>query len=239
MLEKIEKLQTLIVGAIVVLAILIGAKIISSSMSQNVITVTGSASQVVKSDSGRVELKINIQNSSKQVALSNLKKQAEVVKKYLQDKKITDIEIKPSYSYAVYKKDSRGYDTQAIDYHVINQSIIAKSNNVELIKEISTDVTNLIDKGIDVNAYDPTYNYSKLADLKVELLEKASKDAKERANSMLKPTRNSAGKIKNVRMGVYQITPVDSTDVSDNGINDTSTIDKKVTAVANVSFRIK
>ena len=56
---------------------------------------------------------------------------------------------------------------------------------------------------------------------------------------MLKPTHNSVGKIQAVRMGVYQITPVDSTNVSDMGINDTSTIDKKVTAVANVTFRIK
>jgi len=157
----------------------------------------------------------------------------------LEDKKITDIEIKPSYSYPVNKRDSRGYETQTVDYYVISQSVIAKSDNVELIKEISTDVTNLINKGIDVSANDPAYNYSKLADLKVELLEKASLDAKNRANSMLKPTRNKAGKIKSVRMGVYQITPVDSTDVSDSGINDTSTIDKKVTAVTNVSFRIK
>ena len=56
---------------------------------------------------------------------------------------------------------------------------------------------------------------------------------------MLKATQNSVGKIQSVRMGVYQITPVNSTDVSDMGINDTSSIDKKVTAVANVSFKIK
>ena len=41
------------------------------------------------------------------------------------------------------------------------------------------------------------------------------------------------------KMGVFQITPVDSTDVSDMGINDTSTIEKKITAVANVVFQIK
>jgi hypothetical protein len=35
---------------------------------------------------------------------------------------------------------------------------------------------------------------------------------------------------------VFQITPADSTDVSDWGINDTSTVAKKVTAVVNVSF---
>lgn len=64
-------------------------------------------------------------------------------------------------------------------------------------------------------------------------------DAKARAESMLKATHNRVGKISSVRMGVYQITPIDSTDVSDMGINDSSTIDKKVTAVANVSFKIK
>ena len=56
---------------------------------------------------------------------------------------------------------------------------------------------------------------------------------------MLKPSHNRVGKISAVRMGVYQITPVDSTNVSDSGINDTSTIDKKVTAVANVVFKVK
>lgn len=56
---------------------------------------------------------------------------------------------------------------------------------------------------------------------------------------MLKATHNRPGKIQSVNMGVFQITPVDSTNVSDMGINDTSSIDKKVTAVANVVFRIK
>ena len=73
----------------------------------------------------------------------------------------------------------------------------------------------------------------------VDLLKDATKDAKDRATGMLKATHNRPGKIQSVKMGVFQITPVDSTNVSDMGINDTSSIDKKVTAVANVVFRIK
>ncbi len=75
--------------------------------------------------------------------------------------------------------------------------------------------------------------------MKVELLKDATTDAKDRAVAMLKATHNRPGKIEALQMGVFQITPVDSTNVSDMGINDTSTIDKKVTAVANVVFRIK
>ena len=69
--------------------------------------------------------------------------------------------------------------------------------------------------------------------------ESATNDAKERASAMLKATHNKVGKIQSVKMGVFQITEPDSTNVSDMGINDTSTIDKKVTAVANVVFKIK
>ena len=121
----------------------------------------------------------------------------------------------------------------------MSQNILIKTDNVELIKEISTDISGLINEGVDINVYEPSYNYSKLPELKVQLLEKASVDAKNRANSMLKPTHNLAGNIQSVRMGVYQITPVESTSVSDEGINDTSSIDKKVTAVANLTFKIK
>jgi hypothetical protein len=40
-------------------------------------------------------------------------------------------------------------------------------------------------------------------------------------------------------MGVLQITPADSNEVSDMGLNDTSSLDKDITAVVNLSFEIK
>ena len=147
--------------------------------------------------------------------------------------------MKTSNVYPSYKNDVRGYSTSEVDHYNFSQTISIAADDVELIKEISTDITSLINKGVAINVYTPSYDYSKLPELKVSLLEKASNDARKRAESMLKPSHNRVGKISAVRMGVYQITPVDSTNVSDSGINDTSTIDKKVTAVANVTFRIK
>ncbi|MFA5160529.1 MAG: SIMPL domain-containing protein, partial [Candidatus Omnitrophota bacterium] len=41
------------------------------------------------------------------------------------------------------------------------------------------------------------------------------------------------------KMGVFQITPVNSTEISDWGMNDTTSLDKKVTAVVNASFSIE
>lgn len=240
MLERIEKLQVLTVGLIVVLAILIGTKILVTAFSGNTISVTGSSFEIVKSDSGSLSFNINVKQTTKNEAYQALQTQIKTVENYLTNKKIIKIEQKTINGYYNYKRDEKtGAYTNIPETYNLSQPMTISSDNVDLIKEISNDITGLISQGIDINVYNVSYNYSKLPELKVALLEKASMDAKARAESMLKATHNRVGKISSVRMGVYQITPIDSTDVSDMGINDSSTIDKKVTAVANISFKIK
>ncbi len=240
MLEKIEKFQVLTVGIIASLALVCCAKVVSTSLSNNVISVTGSAYEIVKSDSGSLNFTIQVKRANKQEAYNAVQSQIKTVQEYLKSKGIKDIELKASNGYNTYKNDPKtGYSTNIIDGYNLSQPIFIKSDNVELIKDIAVDIQSLISKNIDISVDTPSYGYSKLPQLKVSLLEKASQDAKNRAASMLKATHNGVGKIQSVRMGVYQITPVDSNDVSDMGINDSSSIDKKVTAVANISFRIR
>ena len=239
MLERIEKLQVISLGILIGLALVVSTKMVSSTISKNEISVTGSAFEIVKSDKGTLNFDIEVKKPTRQEAYKTAQEQLKVVEEYLKDKKITKIDVKTPNVYPTYKNDSRGYSTSEVDHYNYSQPISITADNVELIKDISNDITGLINKGIAICVYTPSYDYSKLPDLKISLLEKASNDARQRAESMLKPSHNHVGKISAVRMGVYQITPVDSTNVSDMGINDTSTIDKKVTAVANVTFRIK
>ena len=139
----------------------------------------------------------------------------------------------------MYKTNYNGNSTEEIIGFNANQKYTVKSDDVEKIKKLSTDINNLTEQGIEISGYEPSYFYSKLSDLKIEMLEKASQDAKNRAKAMLKATHNNVGKIQSLQMGVFQITPEDSNDVSDMGISDSSSIKKKVTSVANVTFRIK
>ena len=59
-----------------------------------------------------------------------------------------------------------------------------------------------------------------------------------RAKNMVVSTGNRIGLMRSARMGVFQITPANSYEISSWGINDTSSLDKKVTAVVHVSFAI-
>ena len=80
---------------------------------------------------------------------------------------------------------------------------------------------------------------SNLDDIKVKMVGEASKNAKSRAESMVSGTNGKIGIMNSAKMGVFQIVPVDSTDVSDYGINDTSSKEKKVIATVSATFTVK
>ncbi len=241
MLEKLAKLQLIWLAVILALGFVVSAKVFTSATSKDSIYVTGSAFKIVKSDSARLEFNINLRKPTKTAAYNEVKKQIPVVIEFLHQKGLTDenIEQKAANGYYSYRYDARGNNTNEIAYYNYSQPFVIKSDDVNKIKDISVDIQSLTDKDIDISVYSPEYFYSNLSDLKVELLKEATADAKQRASAMLKATHNRPGKIQSVQMGVFQITPADSTNVSDMGISDTTTIDKKVTSVANIRFQIK
>lgn len=205
------------------------------------ITVTGSSSKIVTSDSASLSFDISAKASNKNTAYKTISSQLPQVINYLTETGFSkdDIDIKPQNGYETYKYAPNGVMTNEVSHYNLSQNITVNSKNVQKIKTLSNDLAKLIDKGININVYEPQYFYSKLANDKVVLLKEASVDAKERASAMLKATNNRVGKINSVKMGIFQITPVDSNNVSDMGINDTTSIDKKITSVVNVVFEIK
>jgi hypothetical protein len=109
---------------------------------------------------------------------------------------------------------------------------------VAKIATVAREATELINQGILIESSAPRYYYTKIGDLKVEMLGEAAKDAKERAERIASSTGNSIGSVRSAKMGVLQITAADSTDVSDYGVYDTSTVEKDMTAVVNASFAV-
>lgn len=241
MFEQMEKLQLVILSLVLAAGLILATSLATNKLSNDTISVTGSSYKTVTSDSGRLEFRIMTRKPTKAIAYDTISKQLPEVKDFIKAKGFEDseIEIKASNGYYTYKTLSNGSSTNEIDYYNISQPMYVTSKDVQKIKDLSTELQTLINKGIDIDAYNPEYFYSKLADDKVQMLGEATKDARDRASAMLKATNNRVGKIQSVKMGVFQITPVDSTNVSDMGISDTSSIEKKITSVANVTFRIK
>ena len=75
MLERIEKLQIISLGLLIAIGLIVSTKMVATTISKNVISVTGSAFEIVKSDSGTLNFDINVKRISKQEAYSAAQEQ--------------------------------------------------------------------------------------------------------------------------------------------------------------------
>jgi hypothetical protein len=72
----------------------------------------------------------------------------------------------------------------------------------------------------------------------VDMLAKATRDAGERARAIAREAGSRIGPITSADTGTFQITAPNSTEASNSGSYDTRTIDKDITAVLAVTFRV-
>ncbi len=226
--------------ALVLSSIVIAWAYTSTKKSEQTVTVTGSARKRIKSDLVIWKSAVTYQAAELSAAYKSLSDNVPKVKQYLISKGIPEnqITISSISSTTLKGKDSEGNETGQITGYSLRQELEVRSNDVEKIAKIAREATELINQGILLESMAPEYTYTKLADLKIEMLEGAAKDAKERAAKIASSTGSQIGSVRSAKMGVMQITPADSNEVSDYGMNDTTSLEKDITAVVNVSFAV-
>jgi len=239
--------QIIILGVCIAAATIISSVILSQGFlkvmkfTRENINVTGSATKEIKSDYIVWNGSFSRREVDLTTAYKKIREDLEKVKQYLASKGVNEKEVIISQitTTTVYKKNEKGNDTNDIQGYRLLQGIEIRSHDVERIDKVSRESTELIDQGIEFESNAPQYFYTEIDKLKIEMLALATANAKQRAESMAKSTGNKIGLMRSARMGVFQITPITSTDVSDWGENDTTSLDKKVMAVVGVSFAIE
>jgi hypothetical protein len=93
--------------------------------------------------------------------------------------------------------------------------------------------------GIEIDSEQPRYLYTKLSELKINMLAEATKDATTRAEQIVNNANGRLGKLVEARMGVMQITPKGVSDTSGEGINDTSSYEKEITSIVAAKFEVR
>jgi hypothetical protein len=138
----------------------------------------------------------------------------------------------------LYQRDENGNRTNTIEGYTTSQVIEIRSSQIEKIQAISNASDDLIREGIEFHSDEPIYTFSGIEKIKLDLLAQASLNATRRATLIAENTGGHVGRLSSASQGVFQITPLNSTDVSDEGAYDTSTVDKMVKAVVTLEFHV-
>jgi hypothetical protein len=128
--------------------------------------------------------------------------------------------------------------TTKVEQYVLTQAVVIDSTSMEKVSDLARNVTSLIKDGVEIDSGSPMYLYSRLSELKVDMLAEATRDATTRATQITTNANGKLGKLVEAKMGVMQINPKGITAVSDTGNNDTTSLEKEILAVVTVRFEL-
>jgi hypothetical protein len=204
------------------------------------VAVTGSARRPVRADYAVWRLPVSVQAPQSGEGVERVRTATERVRAFLRERGVADSGViaRPLESYPVSEVQD-GRETGRLTGYRITQVVEVRSADVALVTRLATEGSVLLSEGVPVSPQAPEYLFTRLADIRAALLADATRDARARAEAIAGSTGNAVGPVRSARMGVFQITPRNSTEVSDYGINDVSSVEKDVTAVVRVSFSVE
>ncbi len=160
---------------------------------------------------------------------------------FLRTNGIKDDDIKLFSVSITEKKKKKGYqETNETDHFLMTKRFEIRSDDVNKISDLCTKIDGLIKKGVELDSESPRFYYSKVNDLKSELLTEATKDARNRARMLAEGSGVKLGFLRAARQGRFSIRSAKSTNISsDSSSDDLLSINKKITAVVTVDYSMK
>ena len=202
-----------------------------------VISVTGSAHQDVTSDLAVWTAAFSAEADQLSEAQQKLKADAARVTDFFQQRGITNAEIS---AINIQRLRSSGNDdnSKTVGYR-LRQTLRLESADVARVVEVQQQSSSLVEAGVELDDLGIEFIYTRLAEAKIDMLAAATKDARARAEQIASEGGRNIRALRSAKMGVFQITPRNSSDTSAEGINDTSSREKTIRAIVTANFSLK
>ncbi|MCW3122329.1 MAG: hypothetical protein JWQ38_1821 [Flavipsychrobacter sp.] len=243
-------MKSYVTAIIVGITIIAGVMIVSKGYNykfktRNSISVAGSAYYNFTAD--LIVWSATFERTSLDIkdAYSKLKSDEQQIRAYLTAHGVGDSEIvftsivSSKLSEDVYNADGK-ITGRTFKGYKLSQSVKIESKSIDKIEKVSREITELLQGGLELSSEEPLYYYTKLADLKINLLQQASTDAYNRATTIVKNAHGTLGKLKEANMGVFQITGQYSNETfTYSGAYNTSSKNKTANVIVRMDYELE
>ena len=227
---------SIIIGVVlIVCAVILSSTIVKVRAYGNTIAVTGAAFKPIKSDFAIWEGQVSVTTATIEEGYAKLKRDVEHLKTFLRKNGFDEdaYELKGVQINKQYDRDRKQTGV------MLSQQVSLELDDVDRVSKLSRDASTLLEKGVEFMSYQPRYLFTKLDDVKIEMIRAATENAKLRVEQIAESTGKSVGAPTSARVGVFQIRPLHSQEVSSYGISDVSSIDKEIVCTVHISFLIE
>lgn len=230
--------------AILGAAALLGNAIMNRNKSAGNISVTGLGKKDFTSDLIVWDGMFSKENYDLKQAYNDLAIDRKEVENYLKAKGVEGEKL--VFSAVSTRRNTRAiyqdgeYRGEEFVGYVLEQRVQITSKEVDKIEKISREITELLNRGVQFYSEPPRYYYTKIEDLKIEMVSQATENARLRAEKIAANSGSKLGKLKVADMGIFQITGQNSNeDYSWGGVFNTASRDKTASITMQLEYEVR
>jgi hypothetical protein len=223
----------LFIGAAMVISTVIATKaFVKVKGFGQTIAVTGSASKPIRSNRAMWSGTISVSAPNLEDAYPRLKSNLATTETFLQKEGFQQGQYEIG-SVQIIKNFNRD---GAVTGFTLRQTLKIALDDVDRVTALSLKSSSLVEAGIEFYSDRPRYLFTGLDAVKIEMIRAATENAKLRAQQLAEITGRKVGAPASARVGVFQIRPLNSQEVSDMGMSDETSIDKEIISTVSASF---
>lgn len=232
-----------------VLAVTIAASTwerVKTTPQRQTLRVSGSATQRIISDLIEWNAEIEVRDADRVTGYRTLSGHVETTLAYLKKEGVKDEDMRVSSATTnellqteyVGAGEERVERTTSLGWST-RQTISVRSADIARVERVSREVTRLLEQGVPVASQPALYHYTKLGELKVDMLSRAAEDAHLRAEKIVHAAGgDKLGKLWGADMGIININPANSSETSWEGNNDKTSFEKDIIAIVHLTFEL-
>lgn len=207
-------------------------------LAQDTVSVTGSAKRAVVADTARWSIGLETRTgvNDQEAGYQRLTAATERVTNYLKEQGFTEVETPAITSYPTYTYPQNS--EPIFTGYTVSRQVIVRTDDVTKLQALSGSIQPFTGTGYTATTQSFELTYSKLADMRVELLSEAIRDAKARAEAIASESGRNVGTLREATSGVVQVLPEGGVDISDSGSYDTQSMNKEVMVTVRAVFEL-
>jgi uncharacterized protein len=200
--------------AIVLAGVFLGAGFRAGRAVDRFVTVKGMSEREVQADLALWPLQIVTADNDLSAAQGRMARMVDLTRAFLAAEGIPP-EQATIQSFKVTDAQANPYQSGSVTRFIITQTLLVRSEDPALVHAASQRVGDLVDAGVVLTSGQeygpggPTYLFTRLNDLKPEMLAEATARAREAAEEFAAASGSRVGKIRRASQGVFQILPRD------------------------------
>ena len=220
-------------GGVALAGYFVSQTLYKSKVALNTAEVKGLAERRVTADTAFWPIKYSVAGASQgDIPLLYERSESDLqnIKRMLIESGFTEDEIKPgivNYYYQEYRDENQRLVDEK---HVLTGHVEVQTQKVALVDEARGKLNKLIAKGLNIENNPPAYYFTRLNEIKPEMLKEATKNARIAANEFAVNAGVEVGGIRSARQGGFVIRDVGES------YGDTRKVEKDVRVVTNITF---